>query len=43
MEQRQPQGLTDHDNAEDTPDQQDLWDDADVSGLIDPEAFCRFL
>jgi hypothetical protein len=25
------------------PDQQDWWDDADVSGLIDLEAFRRFL
>ena len=33
----------DHDNAEDTPNQQDWWYDADVSRLIDPEAFDCFL
>ena len=43
MEEHQPQEPTDHDNAEDTPNQQDWWDDADVSELIDPEAFCHFL
>ena len=29
----------DHDNTEDTPDQQDCWDDANISRLIDLEAF----
>ena len=43
MEERQSQGSTDHDNAEDTPDQQDWWDDADISRLIDLEAFRHFL
>jgi hypothetical protein len=33
----------DRDNTEDTLDQQDWWDNTDVSGLIDPEAFRHFL
>ena len=42
-EEHQPQEPIEQDDVNDTPDQQDWWDDADVSGLIDPEAFCRFL
>ena len=38
-EEAQPQGPIDHDNTEDTPDQQDCWDDANISRLIDLEAF----
>ena len=41
--ERQLQEPTNPDNTEDTPDQRDWWDDADVSGLIDTEAFCHFL
>jgi hypothetical protein len=43
MEEHQPQEPTDRDNADGAPDQQDWWNDADVSGLIDPEAFHCFL
>jgi hypothetical protein len=43
MEEHQPQEPIDHDNTDGTPDQQDWWDDTDVSELIDPEAFCHFL
>ena len=42
-EEHQPQEPTDRDDADDTPYQQDWWDDADVSGLINPESFRRFL
>jgi hypothetical protein len=33
----------DRDDLDNTSDQQDWWDDADVSDLIDPEAFRHFL
>ena len=42
-EEDQSPNLTGQNKLDDTPDRQDWWDDADVSGLIDPEAFCRFL
>jgi len=42
-EEDQPPNPTNRNDLDDIPDQQDWWDDADVSGLIDPEAFCRFL
>jgi hypothetical protein len=42
-EEHQPQEPTNRDNVDDTPNQQGWWDNTDVSGLIDPEAFCRFL
>jgi hypothetical protein len=35
MEERQLQELTNHDNIDGTLNQQDWWDDIDVSGLID--------
>jgi hypothetical protein len=42
-EEHQPPDPTGRDDIDDAPDQQGWWDDTDVSGLIDPEAFCRFL
>ena len=42
-EEYQLQEPIDCDNADDAPDQQDWWDDTDVSGLINPEAFRHFL
>lgn len=39
----QPQDLPDHGDVNDAPDQHDWWNDVDVSGIIDPEAFSRFL
>ena len=39
----QPPNPMGQDDIDDTPDQQGWWDDADVSGLIDPKAFHRFL
>ena len=42
-EEHQLQELIDHDNADGTTDQQDWWDDVDVSRLIDLEAFRHFL
>jgi hypothetical protein len=42
-EEDKPPNLTSQSKLDDTPDQQDWWDDADVSGLIDPKAFRRFL
>lgn len=42
-EEHQPPNPTDRDDLDNTPDQQDWWDDTDVSGPIDLEAFCRFL
>jgi hypothetical protein len=43
MEEHQPQEPIDRDNADGAPNQQDWWDDADVSGLIDLETFRHFL
>jgi hypothetical protein len=43
MEDHQPQDPANHDDADDAPDQHDWWYNADVSRLIDPEAFSRFL
>jgi hypothetical protein len=42
-EEYQPQNPAHHGNADDAPHQCDWWDDADVSRLIDPEAFSHFL
>jgi hypothetical protein len=39
----QPQNPTHRGNTDDALDQHDWWDDADVSGLIDLEAFNHFL
>lgn len=32
-----------HGDANAAPDQHDWWDDADVSGLVDPQALGHFL
>ena len=42
-EEDQPPNPTNQSELDDAPDRQDWWDDADVSGLIDLEAFHRFL
>ena len=42
-EERQPQEVTNHDDIDGTPDQHDWWHDADVSELINLEAFHCFL
>ena len=43
MEEHQPQEPIDRDDINGTPNQQNWWDDTDVSRLIDLEAFCHFL
>ena len=43
IEESQYPNLTNQNDLDDAPNQQDWWDDADVSRLIDPEAFHRFL
>ena len=42
MEEHQPQESVDQDDADDTLDQQGWWDNANVSRLINPEAFHHF-
>ena len=42
-EEHQPQEPVDRDDINDTLDQQDWWDDVDVSELIDLEDFRCFL
>lgn len=42
MEVRQTPDLMGQDDGDHAPDQHDRWDDADVFGLIDPEAFRHF-
>jgi len=42
-EEHQSQELTNHDDIDATPDQHDWWDDTNVFGLTDPEAFRCFL
>ena len=42
-EEDQPPNLTNRSELDDAPNRQDWWDDADVSGLIDPEPFRCFL
>jgi hypothetical protein len=42
-EEDQPLNPTNRSDLDDIPDQQDWWDDADVSKLIDPKAFRCFL
>jgi hypothetical protein len=39
----QPPNLTNRSNLDNDPGQQDWWDDVDVFGLIDPEAFRCYL
>ena len=43
IEESQPPNLTNRSDLDTAPDQQDRWDDTDVSGLIDTEAFRSFL
>jgi hypothetical protein len=42
-EEHQSQKPMHRGDTDDTPDHHDWWDDTDVSGLIDPEAFSCFL
>jgi hypothetical protein len=43
IEEHRPPNPMDRDDLDNTSDQQDWWDDANVSGLIDLEAFHHFL